>query len=715
MVEFFSERVGGKTVLNVDFGASLAGTANLHNPECFREICRILQTEEADELRILGEFNKVFGEADIFTLREAGMAAKSLANIGLTACQSCGPKRKDPVTLIKKELEGDPVKAFSDASSLLALNQFEGLCEACAEKARSDAALVKQALGETKLVKAYLKGGKVANPYLELFFPKLIPGFVSSYVELEVPKEAKLLDQYEVGGAQVKIYERPGYSDKFYFVFAPEFYLHEDENRLLSRALDSISKQESRIVEPRRAREHFKTLSMRLLGEAGSLEEKELERLAELAARYSAGYGIFEVLLKDEKLQDVYVDSPGNTPIHIYHSDFEECVTNIIPSNFELEKLSARFRALSGRPFDESSPVLHAELEDLGVRIAGLREPATFEGIGFAFRRHKSTPWTLAQFVRAGMMDAQTAGLASLLVDGQRSILVTGPRGSGKSSLLAALMAETSPSFRTIVIEDTPELPVFALKEAGYKIEHLRTEPALGGTVEKRYELTPEEALRTALRLGESVLVIGEVRGPEARVLFEAMRVGAAGNVVLGTIHGSGAYDTWDRIVNDLGVPSTSFKATDIVISTAAIRKGYEIRRQRRLTGVTEVKKDWKEDPFHEKGFADLVSFDSKKDSWSLSKALEDSYSIKEIARLKRTSVEKILENINFRSNIKEAFIERAKHSGDWLLGIKPLIDSNIEYQKQVEKHMQEHGEVDFPSLLTHMKKWLGIYAQSNT
>ena len=65
--------------------------------------------------------------------------------------------------------------------------------------------------------------------------------------------------------------------------------------------------------------------------------------------------------------------------------------------------------------------------------------------------------------------------------------------------------------------------------------------------------------------MGDSA-IIGEVRSKEAKVLYEAMRVGAAGNVVLGTIHADSAYAVWDRVVNDLGVPTTSFKATDLVV-----------------------------------------------------------------------------------------------------------------------------------------------------
>ncbi|KXB01325.1 hypothetical protein AKJ43_03460 [candidate division MSBL1 archaeon SCGC-AAA261D19] len=117
--------------------------------------------------------------------------------------------------------------------------------------------------------------------------------------------------------------------------------------------------------------------------------------------------------------------------------------------------------------------------------------------------------------------------------------------------------------------QDTAELPMDQLKSLGFKTQSLRVQPAIAGS---QWELKAEDALRAALRLGESVLVVGEVRGPETKMLYEAMRVGAAGNCVMGTIHGSSTKDVFERVVYDLGIPSSSFKATDLIVVASPIR-----------------------------------------------------------------------------------------------------------------------------------------------
>jgi len=107
-----------------------------------------------------------------------------------------------------------------------------------------------------------------------------------------------------------------------------------------------------------------------------------------------------------------------------------------------------------------------------------------------------------------------------------------------------------------ILAHNTMELPVNQMKDLGYNIESMKSRSVI---TQVENELPAEEAIRTSLRLGDSALVIGEVRSDEAKTLYEAMRVGAVANFVGGTIHGEDAYSVFDRVVNDLNVPKTSF------------------------------------------------------------------------------------------------------------------------------------------------------------
>jgi len=112
-------------------------------------------------------------------------------------------------------------------------------------------------------------------------------------------------------------------------------------------------------------------------------------------------------------------------------------------------------------------------------------------------------------------------------------------------------------------------LPVSAMRKLDYDILSMKVRSALGG---ESSEVSAEEGIRASLRLGDSSLIVGEIRSGEAKALYEAMRVGALANVVAGTIHGASPYGVFDRVVNDLNVPATSFKATDLIVVANPIK-----------------------------------------------------------------------------------------------------------------------------------------------
>ncbi len=610
-------------------------------------------------------------------------------------CRECGFHSGNFATHFKQELQRDVFHAYF---SLLEESHVELNHAKCSKTWRQELNRVKKLFDSCELIRIAKRSN--ASAALETLEKFTKPGFFASFIDLNVPKGAKLLESYDVGASRVDVYSVPGMSERYYLLTPPEVKLDLKTAELVSSTIEDITQREVKVIDPLSARKHFKEIALKSLD----------SELSDMVVRHSAGYGLLELFLSDEKIQDVYIDSPGDSPLYLYHADFEECVSNVGLTAVDLEKLGSRLRALSGRPFDESSPVINTELTDLGTRVCGLCPPATFAGYGFAFRRHRPMPWTLPQFIAARMIDSKTAGLLSFLVDGQRSLLITGARASGKSSLLAALIAEISPIYRMVVIEDTPELPIDVLRSYGHKVQHIRIKAALGED-SGGLELSAEDALRTALRLGESVLILGEVRGPEAKSLFEAMRVGAAGNVVMGTVHGSSAYDTWDRIVNDLNVPTTSFKATDAVVSLASVRSGDETKRMRRLVSVTEVKKHWRQDPFHENGFNNLVEYNSFEDSWKHNGF--NSEIINDVARLKKFSKSEVEKNIHCKASVKDLLVKKAKQfSLPALLELKATIDSNQQYAGIVSRQIEEHGKVNYRELLSSYSSWLQGYCK---
>jgi len=225
-------------------------------------------------------------------------------------------------------------------------------------------------------------------------------------------------------------------------------------------------------------------------------------------------------------------------------------------------------------------------------------------------------------------------------------------------------------------------------------------------------EIDPADALRTALRLGESVLILGEVRGVEAKVLFEAMRVGAAGNLIMGTIHGSTTRDVYERVVYDIGVPSTSFKAVDVVVIAAPIRAEGGIERKRRVTQISETTKTgWAVNPDPDKVFQDIMIYNTLKDDLASTNLLDmgQSQIIRNVAKKWGITVEKAIQNIRLRTEIKQTIVEYSKKNKE-LLEAPSVRDANNAFWMFIEENKNRNGEVDYKEIRNKWIRWFDNY-----
>jgi hypothetical protein len=313
-------------------------------------------------------------------------------------------------------------------------------------------------------------------------------------------------------------------------------------------------------------------------------------------------------------------------------------------------------------------------------------------------------------FINAKAIDSFSAGLLWFLIDGSRTMLIAGTRSSGKSSLLGACMVQVMPKLRIITVEDTLELPSEQLRELGYNIERLKSRSVITNV---ETELPAEEALRTALRLGDSCLIIGEVRSKEALALYEAMRIGALANLVAGTIHGDSAYGVFDRVVNDLGVPPTSFKSTDIVLIVNMLKSPDGLRSFRRVVEMTEVRKHWKSDPMEEGGFVNLLEYSAKDDVLKASKTLQmgESAVLNDIAARVREwkgNWDAVWENIKLRGKIMQTLVDYSIATNNPnLIEAENVIKSNSRFHLIGGDVKEETGTLDADQIYERWLQWL--------
>jgi flagellar protein FlaI len=618
-IKFKQGRQGTDAVVDC---SSCGGRSSLSDPICRLRLVKGLSGKAwMDRLLLEKNIVREYGGQGLSSMR--GMVSfyedmrLHMAALCACGCGRCDGARRGSVARAAEDSMARPADAYAIMASLPVVpGRSIPECSLCMERY----ALFVGDLAEIGRRLSY----RESRPYVR-------PCFSSSRILMEPPEGSVFLRSYEVGSdglvprLHVTLYELAESLEKLYFIVPWEYAMDEDDIALLSEARQRLLAKRPETMEfmdaanmrPLFARYGKEAISNTASANSSRLESSRLERLTSALVKYTCGLGILEDILKDPHIEDAYVNAPvGFNPLHVV-VDGEECTSNIYLSEPDVESMISRLRAISGRPFSEANPVLDMDLGEFRTRVSVIGNPLS-RGLAYAFRRHKTTPWTLPQLVAKKMLTPYAAGLLSLMVDGQSSILVTGTRGAGKTSLLGAMMLEIPQSYRILAIEDTPELPVEDMQRCGWKVQGMGTRSSVSGS---EAEFQTADVLRAALRMGESALIIGEVRGAEARSLYEAMRVGASGNAVMGTIHGSSCKDVYDRVVHDIGVPPASFKATDAVVVCSTVRRGGGQSRERKIIQIAEVSRSRWGDA--DGAFNDLLLYDASADSLAVTDRID--------------------------------------------------------------------------------------------
>ena len=549
---------------------------------------------------------------------------------------------------------------------------------------------------------------------------RMRPGFSSSWVIPDAPPNSQLIKQYMVEDSTISLYMLPEGIEALYHIFPSEYAIPEAHMRLVEltrKELTAHYPHSMELAQPERAREYVRKFGQKYmyrlakkyripLGINRAGELKQLRALSNILAKFTAGMGIIETMLADHFIQDIYIDSPTseNRIYVVLEGGIDprlsgKCISNVILSKTDAESLLSRFRYESGRPFSEATPLLECSIGLHNTRVSVIGKPLSPTGTAFALRRHSTEPWTLLRLINQSSLTPLVAGLISFLIDGKATILIAGSRGAGKTSLLGACMLEFPRSQRILTIEDTLELPVTRLQELDYKVQPMQIQSSLGGFG----EMTANDALKIALRLGESALVIGEVRGEEARTLYEAMRAGTAGSSVLGTFHANSAEAVFERIVYDMNIPAKSFSATDVVIIANFLRPKGTHKMKRRVTQVAELDKASDDGTFF-----DLFEFDEKRDELKETEIFHHSSQvISRIAASWGMSMEEAIQNIIARATIRKLAVDCArKNKNRELLSAKWVRKINSKFWELLDQQYSVSGTINYKELIETFTNW---------
>jgi pilus assembly protein CpaF len=293
------------------------------------------------------------------------------------------------------------------------------------------------------------------------------------------------------------------------------------------------------------------------------------------------GLGPLERLMGDPEVSDVLVNGPEE--VYVERRGQLELSDVVFADERHVMRIIQRVVARVGRRIDEVSPAVDARLPD-GSRVNAIIPPLAIDGPTLSIRRFGAEPLGVDDLVSLGSAPRALIDFLTAAVRSRVSFLISGGTGSGKTTLLGALSASIPEGERLITIEDSAELQL--------RHRHVVRLETRDQNVEGMGEMTQRDLVRNSLRMRPDRIIVGEVRGPEALDMLQAMNTGHEGSLT--TIHANDTLDALARL--EMMVAMTGLELPIGVVRqyiAAGIRLVVHLARLqggvRRITRVSEI------------------------------------------------------------------------------------------------------------------------------
>ncbi len=406
--------------------------------------------------------------------------------------------------------------------------------------------------------------------------PRLIP----SATPAPIPRAEMVTRTYDTAVAKPR-------ADEVVDVRSPEAAQRDKEyfqtkSAIFNALIDSIDLSQLATMDQEAAREEIRDIVAEIIAlKSIVMSISEQEDLLEDICNDVLGYGPLEPLLARDDIADIMVNGSQKCYIEV---GGKVKLTNVrFRDDAHLMNVCQRIVSQVGRRVDESSPICDARLPD-GSRVNVIAPPLSIDGAALTIRKFKKDKLTLAQLVKYNSISPEGAEVLRILGRVRANILISGGTGSGKTTLLNCLTGFIEKDERVITCEDSAELQ---LQQP--HVVRLETRPP---NLEGEGEITMRDLVKNCLRMRPERIIVGEVRGPEAFDLLQAMNTGHDGS--MGTLHANSPREALSRLesmitMGGYSLPSRTIRemicsSIDVVVQAARLRDG-----SRRITAISEV------------------------------------------------------------------------------------------------------------------------------
>ena len=385
------------------------------------------------------------------------------------------------------------------------------------------------------------------------------------------PEKYDIIEEYPVYGNNVR--RIIGYRSGEYRYFVQEPPLTIDEAKAIKDAIDKareialVSKGVSLLdIAVKKTCERLKV-------------DPDVEKISYYIQRDYLGYGPIQAMMLDPNLEDISCNGV-NIPVFVWHRKYGSLTTNVtITSKSFLRAFIRSIAARCGKHISGAFPVLDATLPE-GYRIAATLDEVSATGSSFTIRKFRERPFTIVELIKDGVIDSTLAAFFWYMIENKRTFMIFGATGSGKTTLLNALLTFIHPSMKVCTVEETREI---TLPIKNWVPFVARKSYAIGETVG---EVSLFDLVKVCLRYRPDYIIVGEVRGSEAYVLFQAMQSGHGGT---STIHAETLEGMLNRLTSaPMNIPKIMIPTLNFIVQIVRVKLGDVIVR--RVKSLWEVR-----------------------------------------------------------------------------------------------------------------------------
>lgn len=374
-------------------------------------------------------------------------------------------------------------------------------------------------------------------------------------------------------------------NEYIYEVIEPQ--LSEEEEEVLKAVKDQIIDRVEMIeLESKEEKEEYlKHKTNQILMDLDiQLKKASRERILYYVKRDFIGFGPIDVMMNDDDPEDISCDGVG-IPIYVFHRKYGSMKSNVsFDSAEELDNYVIWLAQRSGKHISVADPMLDATMPDGSRLQETLGTHVTQKGSSFTIRRFEEDPYTPIKLIDFQTFNPEMMAYAWIAIENGQSMLICGGTASGKTTTLNAILLFIPPQQKIVSIEDTRELnlphenwvPLLTRSGFGERDEE---------TGKKAGEIDMYQLLQAALRQRPQYMMVGEVRGEEAYVVFQAM---ATGKSAYTTFHADDVQTMVNRMENDpINLPRALVGALDVVVLQSKVKVGTKMVR--RIKAMTEI------------------------------------------------------------------------------------------------------------------------------